>query len=522
MQRFLSGLAATGLAFATMSQAQTPPLTPAATPAPAPRYSTSDTPIGVLVADPAAKAVLDKYIPGMTGSNKQVEMIKRVTLKSIQGYALAAMPDALLAKIDAELAMLTPSPEAFKAVGVTMVAASTTDEARVRPYTLPDPLKMQDGTPVRTPVDWRAKRRPELLELFRSVQYGRAPGRPAQQRFEVFDTGTPALGGTAVRRQAYIHLSRDPLWPKIQVLEYLPAKSKGKAPVFLMIGFETPSQMFADPGVRPGLVWDTTSGKRVPATGTGGSGMGRFDAEARRFIDAGFGIVTFYYGDVEPDFSSGYPHGIRARYDGPQRAPDAWGAISAWAWETSRVMDFLETERGVDARRVAVFGASRLGKTALWAGAQDQRFAAVVASISGKLGATLSRRNFGSTIGIEDDGAFWVARNMERYAGKEADLPIDQHELLALIAPRPLLLQTGRHDLSADPKGEFLSARAATPVYRLLGKQGISDSATWPLAAPLDSDIGYIQFDGGHGLGAKEYAFFRAFLTKYMMSAPAP
>jgi hypothetical protein len=360
-----------------------------------------------------------------------------------------------------------------------------------------------------------SKRRPELLNMFETLEYGRAPARPAAERFDVFDRGTPALGGKAVRRQVTISFVRDPAAPTIQLVEYLPAAARKPAPMLLMIGFSAPAAMIDDPGIRPSLVWDAATKRKAPASGSPG---GKVDIA--RFLDAGFGVATYYYGDVEPDFAGGEALGIRgwyARTGGLPTGPDTWGAIAAWAWSLSRVQDYLETDRAVDASRVAIYGASRLGKTVLWAAARDPRFAAVIACCSGKIGAALMRRNFGSPIAGSFPGEtdYWMAQNFKRFHDNEDALPMDSHELLGLIAPRAVLLQTGRYDHAADPKGEFLAARAAGPVYALFGKQGLGDAA-WPPAGPILNDIGYTMNGGGHGPAPGDWDIYLQFLRKHL------
>ena len=472
------------------------------------RYSTGDTDIGTLLDDPAAHAILDKYVPAISKS-PQTGMIRLATLRSIQGYALQVLSDQVLANIDAELAKLPPKPR------VGPPRRLTTDETRVRPYVLPDPLILADGQPVRDAKTWWRKRRPEIHGMFETLEFGRAPGRPADESFEVFDKGTAALDGKAIRKQVIIHLARDPAAPSIQLVEYLPAKAKGPVPMLLVIGFTAPAAMIDDPGIRQSLVWDAAKKQKIPAHG---SPTGKLDVG--KILDAGFGVATYYYGDVDPDFPGGYGLGIRARYapgDEVARAPDAWGAIGAWAWSLSRVQDYLETDKAVDAKRVAINGASRLGKTVLWAAAQDQRFAAVIACCSGKIGAGLMRRNFGASISGSDGGGadYWVAPNFKQFYDNEDALPMDGHMLLALIAPRPVLLQTGRYDNAGDPKGEFLAEVAAGPVYRMLGKQDLGTTA-WPPAKPILNDLGYTMNQGGHGMAPGDWDIYLAFLQRHL------
>jgi hypothetical protein len=229
-----------------------------------------------------------------------------------------------------------------------------------------------------------------------------------------------------------------------------------------------------------------------------------------------------YYGDIDPDFAGGATLGVRGLYLKPgekQPAPDEWGAIAAWAWGMSRAMDYLETDKGVDRKRVAITGMSRLGKTALWAGASDQRFAAVIASCSGEGGAALSRRFYGETVAhMNANFAYQFCANYQKY-GKHVDqLPIDAHMLVALIAPRPLLLQTGDKDQWSDPKGEFLAAMAAGPVYSLLGRQGLGTDQWPPAGQPIFHDLGYYMHAGGHGVMPADWEPYLKFLEMHLLA----
>jgi hypothetical protein len=382
-------------------------------------------------------------------------------------------------------------------------------------YVLPDPLVCIDGTPVKDAQTWNTKRRPEILELAEENQYGRMPGRPKNMTFEVFDTGTPAFGGRAIRKQVTIYFSADKAGPKEDLLVYLPAGAAKPAPVLLNLSFSPNSMTVADPGVKAGEMWGRDK-KKVPVP-AGAPGMGRMNVE--QILDRGFGFATLYYGDIDPDFDGGVTLGVRGLYLEPGQtapAPDEWGAISAWAWGMSRAMDFLETDPRVDARRVAIFGVSRLGKTVVWAGAQDTRFAMVIASCSGEGGAALSRRNYGETVkNLNTNFPYQFCSNYRKYGDRVNDLPIDAHMLLALIAPRPVLLQTGDGDKWSDPKGEFLAAVAAEPVYRLLGKQGLGTDQWPPAGTPLLHDIGSLMHTGGHGLLPSDWSVFLDFMEMH-------
>ena len=396
-----------------------------------------------------------------------------------------------------------PTPKSDPKAGLRAEVAGIPvnyDESKVGTYTLPNPLIMADGKPVRDAKTWTAKRRPEILRLYEENQFGRAPGRPADMSFDVFDKGTPAFDGTATRRQVTIYFSKDKAGPKMDLLLYLPAGAQKPVPLLLNISFLPNSTAVVDAGVRQGEVWGKNN-QRVPAQP--GGGFGRLNVAP--VLARGYGIATVYYGDIDPDFLGGVPLGVRKLYLKPgqtEPAPGEWGAISAWAWGLSRALDYLETDAGVDARRVAIFGVSRLGKTVLWAGARDPRFAMVIASCSGEGGAALSRRDYGETIAhltAPTRYPYQFCANYGKYAQHVDQLPVDGHMLVALMAPRPVLLQTGDTDYWSDPKGEFLAAVAAAPVYHLFGKQGL-ETDQWPAAGvPILHDIGYFMHSGGHG-----------------------
>ncbi|SNT42031.1 hypothetical protein SAMN05421770_11318 [Granulicella rosea] len=428
---------------------------------------------------------------------------------------LAALATCALAQaVTAQDAPKTPkpSPEVVAGIPVNYV------EAKAGTYILPDALILNDGKHVRDAKTWIGQRRPEIVSLFETEQFGKAPGRPADESFEVFDKGTPALNGKAIRRQVKIYLTKDKTGPTIQLLMYLPAAATKPAPMLLSINFGAVQNAVDDPGIAPETVWDPKTNTRIQPTGRG---FGKLDVEP--LLDAGIGVATFYYGDVDPDYLGGFPNGIRARYAKPggtedNRPPDDWGTIAAWAWGMSRAQDYLETDKGVDSRRVAIHGISRLGKTAMWAGAHDERFAAVIASCSGEGGAALSHRNYGETIAhltAPTRYPYQFAANFAKWGGFPDKAPMDANLLVALIAPRPLLLQTGDTDNWSDPKGEFLSAVAAGPVYRLLGKQDLGTDV-WPAAkTPILRDgLSYYMHDGGHGMVPSDWGVYVQFLKQ--------
>ena len=413
----------------------------------------------------------------------------------------------------------TPQPAPAQPAPPTVVAGIPVnyDESKVGPYTLPDPLVTTKGERVRDAATWTRVRRPEILRMFESIQFGKAPGKPDKVIVDRFDTGTVALGGKAIRRQTTLYFTDDRSGPKAELLSYVPADAKGPVPLLLQISFSPNANVVDDPGIKPGEMWSRDK-KRVPAPPP--SAFGRVDVLP--FLASGIGFATLYYGDIEPDFKGGIPFGIRGRYLKPgqtEPAADEWGAIAAWAWGLRRVMDYLETEPAIDAKRVALLGSSRLGKTVLWTGATEPRFAVIIASVSGESGAALSRRNYGETVRHMTDSTrydYQFAHNYQSYGQRVNELPMDGHMLVSLIAPRPLLLQTGSTDLWSDPKGEYLSAVAASPVWKLLGKDGLAVDHYPAPGEPVLSTLGYSMHEGRHGILPYDWPVFLDFLTRHL------
>ncbi|HWD00546.1 MAG TPA: hypothetical protein VG456_27505 [Candidatus Sulfopaludibacter sp.] len=407
----------------------------------------------------------------------------------------------------------TEKPPASEVAGIHV----NYDESLTGNYKLPAPLLLSSGQPVKDAKTWTAKRRPELIRLFEENQYGRAPGRPAAMSFDVFDKATPAFDGKATRRQVTIYFSADKNGPKLDLLMYVPTAARKPVPLLLNLSFAANSSTVADPGVKVGEVWGRDKKKGPPPPGPG---LGHIDPT--RLLDAGFGFATIYYGDIDPDFLGGVSLGVRALYLKPgqtEPAPDEWGSIAAWAWGLSRAVDYLETDHTVDAKRIAILGVSRLGKTVMWAGAHDPRIALVIASCSGEGGAALSRRNYGETIAhltAPTRYPYQFCANYAKYAQHVDQSPVDANLLVALMAPRPVLLQTGSTDYWSDPKGEFLAAVSAAPVYRLFGKDPL-DTEQWPAAGvPILHDIGYFMHTGGHGSLPSDWDQYLAFLRKHL------
>ena len=380
------------------------------------------------------------------------------------------------------------------------------DESKVPPYTLPDALICRDGSLVTDAKTWNEKRRPELLELFKSQMHGRSPDKPDGLFFKIESDDTKALNGLATRLEIAIHLAQDADAPQIHLLLYIPNNAKTPVPVFISPNFDGNHSIDADPKISIREEW-TWNGKEKrdalvrPAESTRGKSTGRWELET--IIKRGFALATFARNEVEPDYAQGWTHGIRGYYlrkSGKKEfAPDDWGAVAAWAWACSRALDYLETDKAIDAKHAIVLGHSRLGKAALWAGASDPRFALVISNDSGEGGAALARRWYGETTAVINRSfPHWFCANFKQYGGNEAALPFDQHELLALVAPRPLYVASAEEDRWSDPKGEFLSAKFAGPVYKLFGKTGVNVDDLPAVNTPVGETIGYHIRTGKH------------------------
>jgi hypothetical protein len=419
---------------------------------------------------------------------------------------------------------------AFALVTLSALAtfAANTDESKVGHLPLPNPLRSEDGTIVTDVAAWRARRRPELLQLFTNEIYGRTPSaRPPALRWETTSVDRNALGGKATRKEVTLHFTAQPDGPKLQLLIYQPNAGTAPYPAFLGLNYFGNQCVNLDPGITVSTAWM----RPEPAFGidsnratekTRGAHAHRWEVE--KIIARGYATVTAYYGDLCPDNPNGLSESVGALFatgSTEKRSPDAWGAIGVWAWGLSRALDYLASDREIDAKRVAVHGHSRLGKAALWAGAQDERFALVISNDSGAGGAALSKRDFGETVVMLNKSfPFWFALNFRKYNDREAALPVDQHELLALIAPRPLYVASAAEDLHADPMGEFLAAKFAEPVYALYGKKGLGVPEQPSIDHPVGDTIGYHLRTGKHDIIAYDWAQYLDFADRHLKPRP--
>ena len=395
------------------------------------------------------------------------------------------------------------------------------DEDRVPGYQLPDPLICENGEAVRDVESWR-QRRAEILELFRTHVYGHGPGAHDSLGSELLESAPTALGGRAVREQVRLRFGERST-PRLDVLIYRPACSDRAVPAFLGLDFFGNHTIHPDPRIILSDRWMPDEPRHGiedhrATERSRGTAAGRWPVET--IVERGYALIVAYCGDLDPDYDDGFQNGVHPLFyrEGQSRPdPDQWGAIGAWAWGLSRILDLLEAHQTVDHRRVAVIGHSRLGKAALWAAAQDERFALAISNDSGCGGAALSRRRLGETVeAITTTFPHWFARNFEHYANCEDALPVDQHMLLALVAPRPLYVASAALDLWADPRGEFLAAQAAEPVYRLLGAGGLNSHRMPEVDRPTGDVLAYHVRSGGHDLSRWDWLQYLAFADRQL------
>lgn len=392
-------------------------------------------------------------------------------------------------------------------------------EREVPPHDLPDVLALPDGCSIRTAEAWSDKTRPALIETFEQVLYGVTPKVPVLSYFndsiDDSDGRPPAdalvmlvenestrtiFGGKALLRQSTLRFTYHDRSASFEVMLVLPTAAKQPVPAFVGLNFWGNHTTDALPSIH--LAPEVPGMERKER----GSHAHRWNLES--LVDAGYAVATAYRGDIVPD-SPAHAQSDVLRLFRKEDANPPMGAIGAWAWALSRIADYLQGIPEVDHERLTVIGHSRLGKAALWAGAQDERFSRVIANNSGCMGAALSRRRFGETLAIiTRNFPYWFAPGLSKYADDENTLPVDQHQLLALIAPRPLYLGSAEQDLWADPRGELLALREAAKVYRLFGIEATIPDQLPAVGTSVGDHLRFHHRAGKHDITPEDWAFY--------------
>ena len=394
------------------------------------------------------------------------------------------------------------------------------DEAKVGNLPIPDVLTAEDGSHISSVADWQTKRRPELLRLFEKEVYGKTPeGKSSDIHFTVTSEDKNALHGKATKREVRLFFGKGEA-VHADVLVFLPNGLPHPAPVFVSLNFGGNQAVTDDATIKLSEGWFRNDAKKGyvnnrATEATRGSSAERWPVE--EIIARGFGIATAYYGDFEPDHDGAAAEGVRSLYlnGGREIGAGDWGAIGAWAWGLSRIADYVVTLPEANAKKLIVLGHSRLGKTSLWAGAQDERFSVVISNDSGAGGAALSKRIFGETCAnINHSFPHWMCGNFHKYSDNEAALPVDQHELIALMAPRAVYIASATEDLWADPKGEFLGGKLAEPIYHLFGKKGLECDAPPAADTSVGFSIGYHARTGKHNILLFDWRQYMNFAEK--------
>jgi hypothetical protein len=395
------------------------------------------------------------------------------------------------------------------------------DESQVPAYTLPNPLLMDDGTAVTSADQWPA-RRTELLNLFAAHQYGFAPSVPVSITTTVLSEDSDVLNGMAMMKQVEVILSLNGKSHSLGLLLFLPNAATHPAPAFLGLNFYGNHTVHSDPRIRLHESWSPNNDDmRVTANrSTADSrGLREYRWPVKEILSRGYALATVYAGDIDPDYDDGFHNGVHGLFgEGDFNVPieERWGTLAAWAWGLSRILDYiLADEPGIDSSRVMVIGHSRMGKAALWAAACDTRFAAAISNNSGCAGSALHRRRFGERIvHINMNFPHWLNQRARQYNERESEIPVDQHQLLALVAPRPLYIASAAEDLWADPKGEYLSLFHAQPVWRLLGVDSTLPPIPPPAGGFLTGPLSYHLRPGTHDLLPEDWQRFLNFADR--------
>ncbi len=374
-------------------------------------------------------------------------------------------------------------------------------------YQLPELLVSNDGKIISNSEDWENIRRPEILELFETNVYGEIPDKEIDINYKLLKIDNDALDGKAIQKEIIATFSNGKESLEMNMLIFLPKNAKKPVPVFMGMNFYGNQTIHPDPNITITTSY-VKNNEDFLITNNRATELSRGVRSHRwpieRILERGYGIVSIYYGDIDPDFDDDFQNGIHKLFyeDGEQPKPNEWGSIAAWAYGLSKAMDYLVTDKDIDKNKVAVIGHSRLGKTALWAGAMDKRFAITISNDSGCGGAALSRRRQGETVKkINTSFPHWFCKNFHLYNDKEENLPVDQHMLICLIAPRPVYVASASEDQWADPEGEYLSLYHSGSVYNLYGFENLrSDTMPEVNQSQTIDNMGYHIRSGKHDL----------------------
>lgn len=386
------------------------------------------------------------------------------------------------------------------------------DESEVPDYILPDPLTGNNGEKITSVKQWEKQRRTEILDFFSSQVYGRTPKDKMKVTYETLAENPDFMDGKATAKQVKFIFTNGKKNVEALLLLVLPNRPEGKVPVFVSYNYKGNHSTCFDPGIQYSPTFSIVKEANDPDWERG--------CQADRWcydkiIDRGYGVATMFYQDIFPDKPGLEEHGIVSlfsNYNPSGKASDQWQALGAWAWGSSRMVDYLETQKRIDVNKIIIMGHSRQGKAALWAGAQDKRFKIVISNNSGCGGAALSKRVFGENIAkITTLFPHWFCPAFNQYANNEAKLPFDQHELIALMAPRKVYIASALEDTWADPKGEFLSAFHAGSVYELYGLKGLETDIQPPVHQPIMNDVGYHIREGIHDVTDYDWERFMDF-----------
>ena len=372
--------------------------------------------------------------------------------------------------------------------------AQNYDEAKVPSYTLPDPLVSLDGKRIATKKQWETSRRPEILRLFADNVYGQIPKTYSAIKFTLTNENKTAMGGKAHLKEVQIEVTHQQKSIKINLIVFIPNQVQGPAPAFVLINHRGKDNTDPTRTVKSDF-WP-----------------------AELLIDEGFAIAAFHVSDVAADNKDTFQNGVLQQLYPEQLDMDnGMRALGAWGWGASRVMDYLQQDMQIDKNKVAVIGHSRGGKAALWCGAQDQRFAVVVSSCSGNGGSSLSRRHYGETVKMTTTSfPHWFPPRFSQYGDREDSLPVDQHELLALMAPRAVYVGTASEDKWADPLGSFLALKNAESVYALYGVDPLPATVQPAVNVPVfNTALGYHLREGAHNLTRYDWQQYLTFARNH-------